>query len=84
MAKTYKLYKISFIVKGTGRFPIDQLRYDRAVPRKEIDSLMIEDHFIEKPRVVELLMFSPVKDGPTEDRWRSFGWNVLSKEIILP
>ena len=81
MAKTHKLYKTSFTVEGTGEFPFDMLRYDRAACRQEIDThIMLSRHL----RQVELIMFSLTKDGPTIDRWESFGWKVLKQEIIKP
>jgi hypothetical protein len=82
MGKINKLYKITFTVKGNGLFPIDMLRYDRACPLDESASSNIDGR---DSREVNLLMFSPTVAGPTEGRWKSFGWNVLPNTVqVLP
>ena len=71
-----------FTVEGRGRFPMDMLRYDRAVPSTGDDVTTLEDDrglamaFV---RRVELMAFAPVgnKLEPTTERWRSFGWSVV-------
>jgi hypothetical protein len=67
--------QVTFIVEGSGRFPIDMLRYDSAVPASEIDSGEIDR--IDVCRIIGLV--SP--HHPTRERWQSFGWKILSTEV---
>jgi hypothetical protein len=65
-------------VEGRGAFPIDMLRYDQCHPRTERDSLVIKNSFdphIGK-RTVDLTSYALF---PTEERWKSFGWEVIGK-----
>lgn len=78
--KTHKLYKIAFTVEGSGMFPIDMLRFDRACPMTESESHLITNR---DKRTIKLLMFCPTNVGPTEGRWNSFGWEVKSQELIV-
>lgn len=72
-----KLY--TFEVRGTGAFPIDMLRYDMCWPDRESpDSaqLQAQSH---RPRGSGA--WSVVLTGakpPTEGRWNSFGWKIVS------
>lgn len=87
-----KYYPIRFFVEGSGRFPIDMLRYDRAVPVTESDSNTIirclrRDGDLADSSVhtstftVELMRYSSAgKSGPCVARWASFGWKVLRVE----
>lgn len=62
-------------VSGTGTFPIDMLRYDRAYPaNSEAVSAMAAGPWGETSvrRTVDLISHH----RPTIDRWRSFGWLV--------
>lgn len=65
-----------FKVQGSGRFPIDMLRHDSAVPATsaDVDHILHEDG----ARVVCLRRFYPVGGiaEPVAMRWRSFGWQV--------
>jgi len=73
-----KFYRIKYAVEGSGTFPIDMLRYDRACPSSEDYSHIIEREGL---RRVELLRFSPAgKSGPNVERWASFGWKVTRIE----
>lgn len=68
-----------FVVEGSGSFPIDMLRYDSCWPRTEIDSSKIT--FTGEPlerRQVELATLTRSPWEPTEGRWASFGWHVVS------
>lgn len=72
MANTKKVtYK--FRVQGTGRFPLDMLRYDSCWPWSQEDVRALDgwqDMTGGTPRVVLLEGISE----PTEERWASFGW----------
>lgn len=70
MAKQ-KLYV--FTVKGRNNFPYDMLRYDRCYPKSESESVLLSD-MIDRDRTITLM--SSVKP-PTNDRWKSFGWQVI-------
>ena len=69
--RTFYRYKVI----GTGRFPIDMLRYDSAYPASsEAVSTMGADDLRRSGalRTVELCSYRL----PTNERWRSFGWIV--------
>lgn len=69
-----KYYPTKFLVEGSGEFPIDMLRYDRAVPETEVASNAISREGL---RAVRLVRFSSAgKSGPNVARWKSFGWQV--------
>lgn len=71
-------FEIYFLVRGSGEFPIDMLRYDSACPATEQDSHAMRRE--EEKRVVLLRRFTLDKP-PTvgnEARWRSFGWEPLA------
>lgn len=88
-------YALRIKVQGTGRFPIDMLRYDRCVPASENDAHKIQRACLDEGRSqdvqeIELLKFS---SGSTLDelaqlsnasraRWSSFGWTV--QPVMVP
>lgn len=84
MAKQ-KFYAIRFSVTGSGRFPIDMLRYDSAVPYAERDadeiSRRVED---DSERTVNLIAFTPLGRilSPTWGRWHSFGWRCSEAQEV--
>ncbi len=74
------VYTHTYTVSGTGRFPVDMLRYDRSHPANETVSYRIE-----------AAIHDPTRDGRTTvvlerngekqwkaaaARWNSFGWRV--------
>ncbi len=78
------IYLYRATVKGSGTFPLDMLRYDRACPATERDSGLME---AEGVREVDVLVHSvnPRKyerDVPTVARWESFGWKVVKVEAV--
>lgn len=73
MKNSAKLYV--FVVRGKGPFPFDMLRYDSCWP---VDGAIFfgfgmpgDPYYGE--RSIELRSHTM----PTEDRWASFGWNVI-------
>lgn len=68
-----------FIVEGSGVFPFDMLRYDQCWPKSETtDSAAIERttrHVYSGDEKVTLVGLGK----PTEGRWNSFGWRVVSE-----
>lgn len=77
-----KPYRKVITVRGALAFPVDMLRYDRAFPRTELDSLKIqasiESSGTAGTQEIELLS----DDMPTRDRWQSFGYNILRVERL--
>lgn len=69
---------ITFVVQGTGQFPIDMLRYDSCIPATEADSQAIESaHRPQRtPRRVTLALRGHAT-APTRGRWESFGWSIV-------
>lgn len=84
--------KVSFflqevVVEGSGRFPIDMLRYDSCVPDTESDAVRIsgtlDDGPLDGPVTITLRRFAPAaSQGPTVPRWASFGWRVVSTKSL--
>ena len=71
--------KTEIVVRGSGDFPFDMLRYDNACPLGSEDASAIanvDDTFVH--RDVKLERFSYDGGKATTDRWRSFGWIVIS------
>jgi hypothetical protein len=61
---------IEFTVQGTGEFPFDMLRYDKAWPAtEEMSSLLSQTH--------NRVIFLKGLKTPTLGRWASFGWVVV-------
>ena len=86
------MYAIEFVVEGTGRFPVDMLRYDNCFPSSGNDAehlrKLISGEYDGKtgigssePYGVCLTKFaaSKAQATPTDARWRSFGWTVTTK-----
>ncbi len=72
--------RYDYIVQGTGEFPYDMLRYDRAFPYSEFDAGGMT-HAASRldasaPRRVDLSSYS----RPTQGRWRSFGWEIIEEQ----
>jgi len=77
-------YRQTFVVEGTGDFPIDMLRYDTCSPETEADSAFVTSSFVtpNEKRTIRLKRLIANKQlKPTEGRWKSFGWKVDSKSI---
>lgn len=62
-------------VRGTGAFPIDMLRHDRATPMSESDSAIIERTLRPRERG-EFQVHLTSRKVPTPERWHSFGWKI--------
>ena len=63
----------TFIVEGTGVFPIDMLRFDACYPRTSADIVKISSIGM---RRVELRTHAT--HSPTPDRWNLFLWSVVN------
>ena len=77
------MYIRTFVVNGRGAFPVDMLRYDHCYPETQAD---VDRAFCERgERVVHLVSRCGGKYAaeqvPTEGRWGSFTWHVISKGI---
>ena len=81
--------KKTIYVWGSGDFPMDMLRYDNCIPASSTGAASMA-YRSKAERTVQLEMFiSESANGPTEERWKSFGWTVIpeclaghSKEVI--
>lgn len=83
-------YITEFDVIGTGRFPVDMLRYDRCMPADHgnVEVMMLtadpNERYREKGDDLERVIFrvrlatthSKKKPDITFARWQSFGWSV--------
>lgn len=67
----------TYMVSGTGRFPLDMLRYDRCTPLAGVDVAILENTF-QGHGYNSFAVIGPVE--PTIDRWKSFGWQVNDVE----
>lgn len=72
-----KLVLTTFTVRGKGKFPVDMLRYDKCWPASMDDAAVMEDLIVE-PVVGRVDIKLTSISRPTYDRWKSYGWYVLS------
>lgn len=72
-AKVAKYAKIL----GSGVFPMDMLRYDKAYPLSEKDAVAISATFFNKCSNYEVNIGTSLGRF-TVDRWRSFGVTIVS------
>lgn len=72
--KMERVRVVEFVVEGSGEFPFDMLRYDQAVPLREIEIDGVYSSGRQDKRRIQLRSYA---GGPTTVRWRSFGWNVV-------
>ena len=83
------MHKCEFKVKGQSLFPLDMLRYDRCYPRTQEDVAAISErvHPAQGNEEVEIELVSISKSKewvkPSEDRWLSFQWPVVSESIRI-
>lgn len=78
-----KYTRCKFQVTGSYAFPTDMLRYDACYPESErMDSAAIDaaNRHENGPFTVTLISENEmvVRRGPTDGRWRSFGWQVVA------
>lgn len=78
-----KVTEHRFTVRGGGAFPLDMLRYNSCWPARGVDVVALhrgmgQPHRATAAREVTL----EGVDVPTNDRWESFGWTVISHEIV--
>lgn len=65
-----------FTVTGTGRFPLDMLRYDSCWPATQTDVHNMSDHGHAVMGRCPSTIALETHGEPTSDRWASFGWEV--------
>lgn len=65
-----------FVVAGLGSFPFDMLRYDQCWPEGQDDVGNLFNKFLAKREIRKITLLS--HSHPTEARWASFMWNVIS------
>jgi len=75
MAKSKRTY---FTVHGNSIFPFDMLRYDSCWPIDDnsVVNISLCNHDLEKDEEPRNIRMCTEGHGPTENRWRSFGWIV--------
>lgn len=76
------LRPIDFTVVGTGAFPVDMLRYDCCYPVDTDSALAIvvgfrDSDYNEVRRVSLRMRVTTPREGPTAERWLSFGWSIV-------
>ncbi len=74
--KQLKIYKSYLVVSGNGDFPLDMLRYDQCCPNNWTDMSALKG---EEFRESMLSRYSMSGKPADKDRWRSFGWIVVSE-----
>lgn len=75
--KPQKIYVTKLVVRGTGDFPFDMIRYDSCSPWDTKDAHTIMMCGTSAVAKVTLRRVSPNPTAPSIDRWRSFGWEVV-------
>jgi hypothetical protein len=71
------MYLVTFTVKGTGRFPLDMLRYAQCWPATSDDVVALDS---KTPIAITLRLHSRTKTPDAVlwgGRWASFGWNII-------
>lgn len=79
--KSTEMYRTRLHVRGSGQFPLDMLRYDACVPDRQEDVFSVAPVTIHD-RTVQLRRYAMTDAPATSDRWRSFGWTVVSEEPV--
>lgn len=77
------MYRRTVTVCGSTTFPVDMLRYDRCVPATETDAAIIERTIVhaDVTAMIVLNMYSvKPRMWPTDGRWLTFGWRIVSVE----
>jgi hypothetical protein len=78
-----KKYLMRFIVTGSGHFPIDMLRYDRAWPwdMEAVENMRSDRMERRQIELGALFIGDKRMASATVDRWASFGWSVSCQSI---
>lgn len=80
------MYSITFKVTGKFEFPLDMLRYDQCYPVAQVDVAAIAQKvapYADKDAAdaCPIITLSSCNWnrfwGPTAERWKSFGWQVV-------
>jgi len=74
---------IKFTVKGRGQFPLDMLRYDRCFPEDSQSAWNMDDSRVMRRVVLIKPEADNTFEGPTVERWSSFGWTVSSDVEVI-
>lgn len=74
--------RFEYEVRGHGLFPFDMLRYDAAHPQREADSARIESTTRRGEGTDPVTVALVSEHHPTDARWRSHGWRVISLREI--
>jgi len=74
------MHTFTFQVDGNGTFPFDMLRFDCCWPLTSDDAHKLTG--VERRTVILTTLQANRRWEPTEGRWASFGWPVVSKETV--
>lgn len=72
-------FTYDFTVAGSGKFPIDMLRYDECWPVDAAAASRIQADINTGERT-PIQLRTNKRGGPTAARWDSFGWKVVKTE----
>lgn len=83
--------KVVFEVHGRSAFPTDMLRYDQCYPMQSADASKIDqmNDQLERAKTGDVSIRlsseaqSAAQHGPTDERWRTFGWKVVKNTITF-
>lgn len=77
----------TFVVEGTGEFPLDMLRYDSARPLTAEDKRVVDALYEggdatplwdgDKLRRNRVTLVTELPNAPTHGRWQSYTWKVV-------
>lgn len=81
LARKPQFHGWTYIVEGSGSFPVDMLRYDWSAPFSELDSAGIAQS--DGKRRVKLVRFCRGEFSITQARWASFGWTLVPNSVCL-
>lgn len=79
-----KQKRSEFRVRGSYPFPLDMLRYDSCFPADERDSNLLRTACTDYGvmTVIEITLATHRPDvSPSNDRWKSYGWEVTQEEL---
>jgi len=77
-----KPYRHTVVVRGSGPFPLDMIRYDGLVPQSSVCTHDITQSIkkgdFDNERAYSLYKYTHREWQPTHARWKSFGFSVIT------
>ncbi len=78
MEKGLTVWETDFVVRGSGPFPFDMLRFDECWPVRAEDGNAMAVEPGAAPVTIRMRTRAPhPSTRPTDRRWESFGWKVV-------